>query len=482
MANRTLSDLPVVVTVGASDILHTRQGLTDKSVTQDQIAEYAMNLSDYSPVVINVTGAAHTVSSVIRKQYILASITSDSTFTFPVSGGDAQEVIVKNDSASTANVLGLPDSSIAYPGQELTFIWNGAAWKKRTFNTGTNASVITNDFLNGKMEIAQRGTNFVSVANGQYTLDRIRYSFVSSGVVDISQDTTIVPSTELLQHSLKVDVTTADATVTAGDFAKLDYYVEGSDFSKYHNDGGQYGTLGFWAYSTKTGTFCVSFVNSDGTTSYVTEVTIDSASTWEYKPITVLFNDLTGNWDYGNGRGLGISFVLMAGSTFQTTPDTWQSGNFFTTANQDNFLDNAANEFYITGVTFNLGTTPINWSYYQKETEIAKCQRYFEKTYDINTAIGTVTSVGCVNWNSTGSTTDRNMYFFKVGKRVGNPTVTVYSPGTGVVNKIYNFSTASDLNGTPFNTGENSAAVGANGVSSTVGQELQAHVTVDAEL
>ena len=133
MANRTLSDLPVVVTPAAADIIHTRQGLTDKSITNDLLSAYAMTVSDNSPIVVAVTGTTHTVDTNIRKQLIIATISSNSTFTFPGSYGDAYEIIVKNDSSSTANVLGLPNSEVLYPGQEISFIWDGSAWLKRLF-------------------------------------------------------------------------------------------------------------------------------------------------------------------------------------------------------------------------------------------------------------------------------------------------------------------------------------------------------------
>lgn len=135
MANRTLSDLPVETTVAGSDILHMRKGLTDKSITQTKISEYVQNLSDYAPVVVNVTGTTHSVSTTIRKQLIICSISSNCTFTFPGSYGDAREIIVRNDSASTANVIGLPNSEVLYPGQEIVFVWNGSTFVKRTFIT-----------------------------------------------------------------------------------------------------------------------------------------------------------------------------------------------------------------------------------------------------------------------------------------------------------------------------------------------------------
>ncbi len=151
MANRTIDDLPVTTVVAAADKIHCRQSTTDKSVTQAKIAEYVQTLSDYAPTVVTVTGTTHTVSTTIRKQLIICTIAANCTFTFPGSFGNAKEIIVRNESGSAANVLGLPNSEVLYPGSEITFIWNGTAWIKRTFSTnlltGTAAPSITPSFI-----------------------------------------------------------------------------------------------------------------------------------------------------------------------------------------------------------------------------------------------------------------------------------------------------------------------------------------------
>ena len=163
MANRTLSDLPIATTIAGSDILHCRQVTADKSISQTKIAEYAMNLSDYSPTVVSVTGATHIISAIIRKQLLLCTISSNCTMTFPGSYGDAQEIIIRNESGSTANVIGLPNSEVLYPGLEITFIWNGSAWVKRGFTThiltGSTAPTITPSFI---------GQNFIDSSNDRF--------------------------------------------------------------------------------------------------------------------------------------------------------------------------------------------------------------------------------------------------------------------------------------------------------------------------
>ena len=170
MANRTLSDLPVTTVIAGANLIHTRQTTTDKSVTQAKIAEYAMNLSDYSPSVVAVTGATHTISTTIRKQLLICTIAANCTMTFPGAFGNAQEVTIVNVVASVANVIGLPNSEVLYPGQEITFIWNGTAFIKRGYITNTiigGANPAITPFVSGQIFVDATGNRiWISTGTG----------------------------------------------------------------------------------------------------------------------------------------------------------------------------------------------------------------------------------------------------------------------------------------------------------------------------
>ena len=131
--NRTLSDLPVTITPANSDILHNRQSNTDKSISMDKLSEFVLTDSIYSPLVENITGN-HTISTVPRKQIIIATIISDATLVFPISYVDGIEISVRNNITSTANVIGFPDSLVLAPGEEVTYFWNGSAFIRKSDN------------------------------------------------------------------------------------------------------------------------------------------------------------------------------------------------------------------------------------------------------------------------------------------------------------------------------------------------------------
>lgn len=229
-----------------------------------------------------------------------------------------------------------------------------------------------NRIINGDMRIAQRGTSFAAL--NTYGLDRWVFGPTGAMVCTISQDTDVPNNT--FQSSLKVDVTTADASIAAGDVAQLAQRIEGYNVRDLISTTF---TLSFWVKSPKTGTHCVGFRNGTADRSYVKEYTVSAANTWEYKTLTVSGGLITaGTWDWTNGIGLRVSFTLACGTTFQTTADTWQTGNFIATANQVNVMDSTTNDFYLTGVQIEPGTVATPFERRSYGQELALCQRYFQ--------------------------------------------------------------------------------------------------------
>lgn len=177
-----------------------------------------------------------------------------------------------------------------------------------------------------------------------------------NGVVASSQDSSVVPtvaqSNVNSKYSLKLDVTTADTSITAGQYYGLRYHITGSDFALLHQ---QQVTLAFWVYATKTGTYCCSFQNSATDRSYPVEYTVSSSNTWEYKTITLTL-DTSGTWLFTEAdKGLTIHWMLASGSTFHGTNATWQAGKYYGTSNQVNALDSTSNNFYLSQVGLYLG-------------------------------------------------------------------------------------------------------------------------------
>ena len=97
---------------------------------------------------------------------------------------------------------------------------------------------------------------------------------------------------------------------------------------------------------------------------------------------------------YITGIGIQLLFTLACGSTFQTTADAWQTGEFYASASQDNWFDHVDNDFYITGAQLNLGSTALPFQHEDIATVLAKCQRYYEiTTFDILSPVNALNDV-----------------------------------------------------------------------------------------
>lgn len=240
---------------------------------------------------------------------------------------------------------------------------------------GGQLAGLRNKIINGKMEIAQRGTSFVSPATGVYTLDRFAYvASDTSALATVSQQAD-VPAGNEFQSSLRVAITTADTSIAAGDLVTMRQLIEGYNARDLI---GRTFTLSFWVRSSKTGVHCVGLRNSGVDRSWVAEYTVNAANTWEQKSITVSGGLITaGTWDWTTGIGLRVDWVLAAGSTFQSTAGSWLSSSSLATSSQVNCLDTIGNIFAITGVQLEVGSVATPFEHRPFGMELALCQRYY---------------------------------------------------------------------------------------------------------
>jgi hypothetical protein len=287
-----------------------------------------------------------------------------------------------------------------------------------------------NLIINGAMQVAQRGTSFASVSTA-YTLDRFQAQNSSLGAFTVTQSST---APDGFAKSLKWDCTTADASPAAGDFAGLNYRIEGQDLQqlKKGTSGALSTTVSFWVRSNKTGTYILEIVDADNSRNIHKAYTISSADTWEHKELTFA-GDTTGTLTNDNNLSMYLRWYLGAGSTYTsgTLATDWQANvNADRAVGQVNLADSTSNEWYITGIQFEVGTNASDFEHRSFGEELALCQRYYEKSYDYGTAIGTATYAGTISMGggTTGSTTSFSPMLvgvFKVRKRAA-PTVTVY--------------------------------------------------------
>ena len=287
-----------------------------------------------------------------------------------------------------------------------------------------------NRIINGDMRIAQRGTGAVT-ASGSYPVDRWTQGFATSGAVSAQYETASTPTG--FQAAIKFTTTTADATTNSTDQWDVQQIIEGFNSADllFGTANAQDVTVSFWVRSSVTGTFCMTLLgSSDGTTvdrSYVSEYTISSADTWEYKTITVP-GDTGGTWTTNNGRGLIVRFGLTAGTSVQQAAGSWGTGNVAGSSNQTQLLETLNATWYLTGVQLEAGTVATPFERRSYGQELALCQRY----YEVGRLYGS-----CYYQLSTVNASDRfeTTYCFKQTKRAA-PTITTTNSGTGTISTV----------------------------------------------
>jgi hypothetical protein len=264
-----------------------------------------------------------------------------------------------------------------------------------------------NLIINGAMQVAQRGTSFTGLTSAtNYGADRHGFVISGAGTWTVENSTT---SLDAFKDSVKIDCTTAKASLGANDQCNFRYNFEGQDLQhlKKGTSAAESLTLSFWVQSNKTGTYIVELFDSDNTRHISRSYTIDSSSTWEQKTITFP-GDTTGSLDNDNDNSLTVRWWLAAGTdwTSGTLATSWQAqDNTDRAVGQVNLADSTNNEWQITGVQLEVGTVATPFEHRSFGDELARCQRYYQQSWTGDAATGPTTDgdiVACPLSNSTG--------------------------------------------------------------------------------
>jgi len=340
-----------------------------------------------------------------------------------------------------------------------------------TFNSdGThtvNAAYPTtskNLIINGAMNVWQRSANATGVnTSGYHSADRWAHGtddLLGGPLGTWTQSrSTDVPSAQGFGYSLKMDCTTADASPAADDFLLFQQRIEGQNLQHLlkGTSSAKKVTLSFWVKSNKTGTYIIELYDVDNQRQISKSYTIDSASTWEKKEI--IFDgdtNATDVFDNDNNWSLGVNWWLGSGSTYSsgTLNTTWNNN---TVANRAvggvNLGDSTSNEWYITGIQLEVGEQATGFEFEPFEAILTKCQRYYEKSYEYDTALGTVTFNGAYYDEVGGTNYPRIQAHYGVRKRTRVPnTMTIYNPNTGTAGQMYIWDNGTNRNYSLGNT------------------------------
>jgi hypothetical protein len=270
-----------------------------------------------------------------------------------------------------------------------------------------------NIIINGDMSIAQRGTSF-SISDNIYTLDRYLTEFSGFGAFTLTQST---DAPDGFGYSLKLDCTSADASPASGDIFQLFHRIEGQNlqYLKKGTSSAESTTLSFWVKSNKTGNMQVNLRDGSNDRIIGGVYAINSANTWEKKTLTFA-GDTSGTIDNDNTVGLTLEFPIGSGSNYSSgsVPTSWETkvDADRNAGSNINLADSTSNEWYITGVQLEAGTTASSFETLPTDINLMRCQRYY------------VTKSGLLAWGYIRGTTDTVRHFivdFPVELRA-NPT------------------------------------------------------------
>ena len=347
-----------------------------------------------------------------------------------------------------------------------------------------NASIMKNRIINGTMIVAQRGTSSTTntAATNFYPVDRFYcYGDAASKFSGQQNAGSVTPPTGFINY---LGITSLSSySVPSGELYIIDQPIEGLNISDlaWGTASAKTVTLSFWVQSSLTGTFGGTIRNSAHNRCYPYSYTIGSSNTWTQISVTIP-GDTTGTWLTTNGVGIEVIFGLGVGSSLSGTANTWAAANYFSATGATSVVGTSGATFYITGVQLEVGSSATGFEYRQYGQELALCQRYYERSYDIGTATATVTNAGA-NWTyinfASGSANDFSTQItFQASKR-STATMTVYSPDTGASGNIG--SAGGDKAATASYIGMHGCTIYGN-LSGQTNAQCRAHWTASAEL
>ena len=294
-----------------------------------------------------------------------------------------------------------------------------------------NSNQFRNIIINGDMSQAQRGTSTSSVTttDGYYACDRW-YSQTDTGTWTISQSTD-VPTGQGFVNSFKMDCTSAGTSNADEVMIRSKHEGQNLQYLKYGTSSAEGLILTFWIKSNKTGNYYVAFVNNNSTQDRVVSFgySIDSADTWEKKTITIP-GDTSRSIENTVNEEFTIYWLFSAASAFTSggVSNTWidYSASRFANSDLAGLGGSTSDEVYMTGVQLEVGTAASDFEFLPHDVNLQRCQRYFEKSYQMADAPGTSGSGGSYGLQFGGATANIDATIIMSTRKRATPTLTVY--------------------------------------------------------
>ena len=244
-----------------------------------------------------------------------------------------------------------------------------------------------NIIYNGAMKVAQRGTSSTGIgaSSGFFTLDRYKIS-VSGTAGRLTMSQVAVTDLSGFANALKLDCTTADTSIAAGEFLLLHQDFEGQDVQqmKKGTSEAEKVTVSFYVKGNASATYAVELFDNDNDRSVSQSFSVTTS--WN-RVILTFPADTTGTFDDDNATSLRMFFWLHSGSTYGggSLGTTWHTTAANRAAGISSFFDSTDRELFITGIQMEIGSQATPFEHRSFGEELDLCQRYYAEKNDGST-------------------------------------------------------------------------------------------------
>jgi hypothetical protein len=343
-----------------------------------------------------------------------------------------------------------------------------------TLNKLSGNPSFRNDIINGDFAVSQRATSFTSTSSANnddtYTLDRWYILSDGNDIIDVTQETSVVPTNELTAIALDVEtinkkfgiaqiIEQKNCVGLTGNTVTLSFKAKVSSVTKLDNV-----KCAIVAWSGTADTVTSDIISAWGAEG--TNPTLIANATYENTPA-----NLSVTTSYAT---YSVSAAVDTASTKNIIVFIWSD---VTDTTLGDFL-------YITDVQLEKGSAATDFEFLPIDVSLGRCQRYFDKSYSLTTVAGTITYIGSiileVGTNVTGLLIQK-IYFKKTMRTA--PTVVGFSTTTGTSGQ---FNILSVSRGVNQDAGVTMDHINQNGCVAAVPMSssslMAGHYTADAEL
>jgi hypothetical protein len=236
--------------------------------------------------------------------------------------------------------------------------------------------------VNGAMDIDEVN-NGAAITTDGYICDG--YKISHTGTMAYSAQALVADAPPGLASSIKVSITTAEASLGASDFLFIEHPIEGYRSQKlgWGAASAQPISFGFWTKHHRTGAWGGTVHSATWGRSYPFTYTQNVADAWEYKTVTIIGDDDPADgWSTTAARGIVVVFAIASGTTFLGTANTWANSTLVGPTGMVNGVGATSDVFRIAGLAvvpgIYLPSAPQSPLILRpRDQELLLCQRYW---------------------------------------------------------------------------------------------------------